>query len=101
MRGFTPPVTFPNLRVNLVPGDSVLAASMFDDATVDFLFIDACHDTPAVLRDIDAWLPKVPLGGIVSGDDYGWESVRRAVEQRFPKVSITASGSVWWTKLPG
>jgi hypothetical protein len=73
---------------------------MFDDGDVDFLFIDACHDTAAVLNDIDIWLPKLAQGAIISGDDYGWASVRHAVEARFPKVNVTASGSVWWTRLP-
>ncbi len=90
----------PNLRVHLVPGDSALAASLFDDGSIDFLFVDGCHETPAVLRDIDTWRPKISLGGIISGDDYGWESVRYAVEERFPEVNVTASGNVWWRKLP-
>jgi hypothetical protein len=40
---------FPNLRANLVPGDSALAAVLFENASIDFLFIDGCHETPAVI----------------------------------------------------
>jgi hypothetical protein len=87
---------YPGLRVKLAPGDSTLAAQLFEEKSIDFLFIDGCHDTPAVLRDIDTWLPKVSPGGIIAGDDYGWDSVRDAVRQRFAKPGVTPSGSVWW-----
>lgn len=90
---------FPTLRVSLVPGDSAHASALFDDASVDCVFIDACHETPAVLRDIDAWLPKIARGGIVAGDDYDWSTVRRAVDDRFPEAHVTASGQVWWTRV--
>jgi len=87
---------FPHLRVKLVPGDSSLVAPLFEDGSVDFLFIDGCQETPAVLRDIDNWRPKLSRQAIISGDDYGWESVRNAVGQRFREVNVTASGNVWW-----
>jgi Methyltransferase domain len=91
---------YPSLRVQYVPGDSRLAASLFDGQSVDMLFIDGCHETEAVLRDIDTWLPKLTASGVIAGDDYGWESVRRAVHQRFLDVRISPSGSVWWAR-PG
>jgi hypothetical protein len=87
---------YPGLHVKLAPGDSALAAQLFDDKSIDFLFIDGCHDTPAVLRDIDTWMPKVSPGGIIAGDDYGWDSVRDAVHQRFAQPIVTPSGNVWW-----
>lgn len=90
---------FPTLRVQYVPGDSALAADMFDERSVDMLFIDACHETAAVLRDIDRWMGKLAPGAIVAGDDYGWTSVAEAVAQRFADVRVTPSGCVWWTEL--
>jgi len=96
---------YPGLRVKLVPGDSTLAVRLFDDRSIDCLFIDGCHETAAVLRDIDHWLPKVTPGGIIAGDDYGWNSVRDAVHQRFSQIRTTPSGTVWWALstdlLPG
>jgi predicted O-methyltransferase YrrM len=89
----------PTLRVQYVPGDSALAAEMFDEHSVDMLFVDACHDTAAVLRDIDSWMPKLAPGAIVAGDDYGWPSVAQAVTQRFADLRVTPSGCVWWTEL--
>jgi predicted O-methyltransferase YrrM len=90
---------FPGLRVRLVPGDSVRAAALFDDGSVDFVFIDARHDTASVLADIDAWLPKMSSRGVIAGDDYGFPTVRAAVDARFPDVHITVSGFVWWQRI--
>ncbi|MEX3858200.1 class I SAM-dependent methyltransferase [Paraburkholderia sp. BR10923] len=88
---------YPTLRVTSVPGHSGLAANLFDDASIDCVFIDACHETSAVLLDIDVWRPKLRPGGLICGDDYGWDSVREAVQQRFTRVEVSPSGAVWWT----
>jgi len=86
---------FAALRVQYVPGDSATAAALFGRGSVDMIFIDACHDTDRVLRDIDAWMDKLAPGAIVAGDDYTWPSVAAAVTERFPNANISPSGSVW------
>lgn len=91
---------FPSVRVRLVPGDSAHAAVLFDDGSLDCVFIDACHATEAVLRDIDAWMSKLARPGIIAGDDYGFDSVFEAVSARFGEVNITQSGTIWWVLLP-
>ena len=55
--------------VNPIRMDSVLAAGLYQDNSLDFVFIDACHDYEAVKKDIEAWYPKVKGGGIISGHD--------------------------------
>ena len=40
------------------------------DASLDFVYVDARHDLPSVIRDLAAWVPKVRPGGIVAGHDY-------------------------------
>jgi predicted O-methyltransferase YrrM len=89
---------FPSLRVHYVPGDSAGAAALFADGSVDMLFIDACHETEAVLRDIDAWRTKLAPGAVIAGDDYGWPSVADAVGQRFTGVNVSPSGCVWYVE---
>lgn len=51
---------------------------------VDLIYIDASHETEDVYRDLVAWFPYVEGHGILCGDDWGWESVQRAVK-RFAK----------------
>lgn len=61
---------------------SVLAAEVFDDNSLDFVFIDACHVVEEVDKDIVAWLPKVKSGGYIGGHDYPY--VSQAVHKYFP-----------------
>ena len=49
---------------------SVEAAKRFEDGSLDFAYIDAEHDFANVIKDIDAWSPKVRKGGVVSGHDF-------------------------------
>jgi hypothetical protein len=56
--------------VEPIRSDTVEAASRFADSSVDFLYIDAAHDYRGVLRDLDAWFPKVKPDGLISGDDW-------------------------------
>lgn len=69
--------------INPVRMDSSKAASLYEDESLDFVFIDADHSYEGVKRDIIAWMPKVKNGGILSGHDYGWSSVSQAVNDVF------------------
>lgn len=69
--------------VKIVRMDSLDAVSLYDDASLDFVFIDGSHDYDSVCKDIDAWLPKVKPNGILAGHDYRYyEGVRRAVDSK-------------------
>jgi len=54
--------------------DSVLASCLFDNASLDFVYIDGNHLYPFVLLDMDAWTPKIKKGGLLCGHDYDKES---------------------------
>jgi predicted O-methyltransferase YrrM len=75
------------------------AARLFKDESLDFVFLDADHAYGAVLSDIKAWLPKIKKGGIIAGDDYDWESVKKAVDEIFKNPKIQdEKGKIWlWT----
>lgn len=49
---------------------SAEAAAEVPDGSLDFVYIDANHVYDAVTADLEAWVPKVRPGGIVSGHDY-------------------------------
>jgi predicted O-methyltransferase YrrM len=60
------------------------ASQYFDDKSVDVIFIDAGHSREAVMKDIEAWLPKMKPNGIMAGHDYtAWEGVNQAVTEVF------------------
>jgi predicted O-methyltransferase YrrM len=70
-------------KFELIYGKSVEAAEMFEDKSIDLVFIDAAHDYESVKADIEAWLPKVR--GVIAGHDYipTYPGVMRAVDERF------------------
>ena len=72
-------------KVNVIKGDSGLSAEQFEDESIDFMFLDADHVYSRVHSDIMAWLPKIKVGGIISGHDYckEHEGVIEAVDEIF------------------
>ena len=69
------------------------AANLYQDGSLDFVFIDAEHDYDSVSKDIRAWLPKLKPNGIISGHDIHHPPVRQAVDELVPKW--THWRSVW------
>jgi len=77
--------------------DSAEAAHVFQDDSVDFVFLDANHDHDWVKRDILAWLPKVRKGGIIAGHDATRPEVERVLKNVFPDaVGKDVESSVWY-----
>ncbi len=67
--------------------DSVQSAERFEDASLEFVFIDAEHSYESVIADITAWHRKLKPGGILFGHDYGqprFPGVKRAFDELFP-----------------
>lgn len=54
----------------IVRARSVDGAALVPDDSLDWVFIDASHLEENVWDDLQAWIPKVKLGGIVAGHDY-------------------------------
>ncbi len=80
-------------------GDSSEQAALFEDGSVDFVFIDASHDTASVIKDINAWKPKVRKGGILAGHDIHESPVRKAVEMCLDNVVINDNSDVWHLRI--
>lgn len=74
-------------RVILIVADSRAASTLFTDASLEWVHLDARHDYASVRSDIASWLPKIKPGGWLSGDDYDeekWPDVVRAVREGLP-----------------
>jgi hypothetical protein len=70
---------------------SVQAADLFEDGTLDFVFLDADHEYEAVRRDLEAWFPKVKRRGVLGGHDYlhaNFPGVRRAADEFFGEQEL-------------
>jgi len=77
-------------RTTIVRDASVKAAASVPDGSLDFVYIDANHGEAFVRQDLEAWVHKVRVGGIVSGHDYIWRPERpyiqvKAAVDRFVK----------------
>ena len=77
---------------------SVKAASIFKDEVCDFVYIDADHSYEAVKADIEAWLPKVKVGGVLAGDDRTAGGVAQALAELLPEHEVDGVNWVWVKK---
>jgi predicted O-methyltransferase YrrM len=74
---------------------STRAANLFDDNSIDFIFIDGDHATQAVIDDINAWLPKMKTNSVISGHDYDHSTVKEAVDECFKNKDIHLFNTSW------
>jgi hypothetical protein len=79
--------------VSVVEGDSADSATLFEDSSLAFCYIDAAHDYESVRRDISAWKSKVKPSGVLAGHDACWHEVKRAVDELCPGAKYL--GVVW------
>jgi len=71
------------------------ALDKFPDGYFDWVYIDGNHNDPFVGEDLALARRKVKAGGIISGDDYNWQSaigapVRTAVEKLIADLGQSA-----------
>jgi predicted O-methyltransferase YrrM len=86
-------------KLNVLINNSDLCAKMFEDNSVDTIFIDAGHSYEAVIKDIAAWLPKMKDGSIMAGHDYNsWAGVKEAVDGAFDKPD-KVENDCWFIKI--
>jgi hypothetical protein len=57
-------------RALVIKEYSVLAADMFKDNELCFVYLDANHSFEGCMEDLEAWFPKVRPGGLIAGHDF-------------------------------
>jgi predicted O-methyltransferase YrrM len=72
-------------NVTKIKMDSVEYSKRVKDRSVDFVYIDGCHAYVSVYQDNTHWLPKLVPYGIISGHDFHWATVSRALADIFKK----------------
>ena len=97
-------------RRYIVREPSAAAADRIADRSLDFVFIDGDHTCDAVRDDLRAWYPKLRVGGLLCGHDYGHPrdrrglfGVKRAVDAfaEFHDLELsTGKGDMWWLHKP-
>jgi hypothetical protein len=84
--------------INPIKAVSWEAAQLYDDNSLDFVFLDAAHDYDSVVKDINAWLPKVGVGCHLAGHDYnetGWPDLVKAINDYFGVGNFEVSEGCW------
>lgn len=82
-----------------VKGRSDQVFSKFEDESLDFIYIDCCHSYAGVRSDLQNWLPKVKIGGLVGGHDYNpdkFPGVIQAVTEIFGDDCIEVFEDTSW-----
>jgi len=85
-------------RCEILKTSTVYAAQRIADQHLDFVFIDASHDTDSVSADISAWRAKVKPGGMLTGHDANWPTVIAGLDALLPGWTLL-EGNVWTFQL--
>lgn len=83
--------------INPIRLNSINASKLYEDNSLDFIFIDASHEYEDVKNDILHWTPKVKKNGIIAGHDFteNWKGVKKAVIEIFGKEKIIQMDYCW------
>ena len=77
--------------------DSIQAADDYENASLDFVFLDP-DDVSGLVDHIRVWLPKVKTGGTLGGSNYYWKNsgpVETAVHQFFKQEAVSNPAGCW------
>jgi len=84
--------------------DSMRAADLVGEGSLDLVFIDGDHSYEAARRDIDIWCMKLKQGhgSIICGHDYSsqFPGVIKAVDEWAQEMEYPVHflpGTIWWT----
>jgi hypothetical protein len=77
--------------------NSIEGSKLFEDESLDFVYIDASHEYENVKNDLIYWYPKVKYGGVFAGHDYGsnWKGVKLAVDEFFKNIKFETPEASW------
>ncbi|MCI5051976.1 MAG: class I SAM-dependent methyltransferase [Simkaniaceae bacterium] len=70
-----------NSHVKILRMTSLEAAEEFPNEYFDYIYIDGDHSYKGVMLDLTTYVPKVKKGGLIIGDDFGFQTVAKAVKE--------------------
>ena len=93
-------------RCHMLRGAGEKLVNLFEDESLDFVYIDANHRYDNVKQDIEIWYPKVRQGGILAGHDYldfDWYADENFAENKKDKHiwMFNSDGSKYYAGLFG
>lgn len=97
-------------KIKWIKEKSIDAAKFITDNSLDFVYVDGNHSYEFVAEDISLYYPKLKIGGLLSGHDYHYKSVNKAVNEFINKQKLKlhtenfVNGKTncdWWTWKTG
>ncbi len=82
-------------KSTMIKQDSSVAKEIFDNESVDFIFIDTYLSLEQAENDLADWYPKLKVGGIFAGHDWNSTVIQKAVNEFRDANSITKRLSVF------
>jgi len=75
-------------KIKWIKKKSVDATKLIAYNSLDFVYVDGNHTYESVKEDIFLYYPKVKKGGLLSGHDYEYKSVKQAVDEFVSKENL-------------
>ena len=75
------------------------AVHLFEDNSLDFIYIDGNHGYNHVKQDLELWWPKLKSGGIMSGHDFimvDWDAIPKVKHGK--NTHVYSQGTEWQIK---
>jgi len=76
--------------------DSAEGADMYDDESLDFVYLDADHNYDPFKRELHAWYPKVKKGGVFAGHDADFFPIIENLDIFFPNKDFEVRPCQSW-----
>ena len=87
-------------RAIMVRALSNQAVDLFEDGSLDYVYIDGNHAYDFVKEDLELWWPKLKSGGLMAGHDYlliNWNRLTRGTDSK--DIHVYADGDQWQVNL--
>jgi hypothetical protein len=78
---------------------SLEAVLLYEDASLDFVFIDGDHENGACFNDMMAWYPKIKPNGVLAGHDMSRNAVTSDVKKFCAEKYDCSTNPDWDTWL--
>lgn len=84
-------------NITLISDYSFNVINMFEDNSIDFIYIDANHSYEAVKRDLELYYPKLKPDGVIGGHDFNdrWPGIEKAVTEVVGKPTKVFEDDSW------
>lgn len=72
------------------------ASKLFENNTIDLLYIDSDHSSENVEKEINLWIDKIKKDGFISGHDFNLPTVFNVVTKYFDPTFIEIFNDTSW-----